>query len=249
MVSHSSPIPLYHQIASILRQQILDGVYPPEHQLAPENDLAKQFGVSRATVRQAVLELADAGLLARRHGRGTFVLDAARKPLRYRFHGDMHDLLTAAAANAHTVREMSLHHRRELPPTVARDLHVADGRGTIVERLMDAADAPFAYHRNYLPDAYGRLLSRRRLKSVGVLHLLNESGVPLVRARQTILARAAEPDIADRLDVGHGGVVLYTERVVRTEDGTPVELAHSWYPAGSYGYTVDFDTIPHAETP
>ncbi|MGC0417306.1 GntR family transcriptional regulator [Embleya sp. AB8] len=247
MVNHSSPIPLYHQIASILRERILDGDYPPEHQLAPEQDLAKQFGVSRATIRQAVLELADAGLLARRHGRGTFVLDVARKPQRYVFHGDMHDLLTAASANTHTVRELTLAHRRELPPAVARALELPDGRGTIVERVMDAADAPFAYHRNYLPDAYGRLLSRRRLKSVGVLHLLKESGVRLTRARQTILARTAEPDIGDRLSIGHGGAVLYTERIVRTESGTPVEIAHSWYPAASHGYTVDFATADGAD--
>ncbi|MEK2476069.1 GntR family transcriptional regulator [Streptomyces noursei] len=240
MITHSSPIPLYHQIASVLRQRILDGTYPAHHQLAPEQDLAREFGVSRATVRQALLDLVESGLLARQHGRGTFVLDVARKTMRYVFKGDMNDLLTAASSNAHAVREISILHRRRLPEEVAAELGLPEGRGTIVERLMFAGEAPFAFHRNFLCDAHGKLLTKRGLKSAGILHILQQAGVHLTSARQSILARPADLDIGEKLGIGRGGVVLQTQRTARLATGAAAEVSHSWYPADMYGYTVEF---------
>ncbi|MFZ5753383.1 MAG: GntR family transcriptional regulator [Bacillota bacterium] len=68
-----SGIPLYYQLKEILREEIESGVYKPDEVLPPERDFCEKYDVSRATVRQAIGDLVNAGLLRRERGRGTFV--------------------------------------------------------------------------------------------------------------------------------------------------------------------------------
>ena len=78
MIDSALALPLYHQVAGILRQRIEEGVYPAGARLNSEDELAVEFDVSRATVRQAMSELALEGRVIRRRGRGTFVEEAGR---------------------------------------------------------------------------------------------------------------------------------------------------------------------------
>lgn len=70
---HLSPQPRYAQINDTLRERILDGTYSPHSQMPSEHDLCVAFGVSRITVRQALGDLQQEGLIFRLHGKGTFV--------------------------------------------------------------------------------------------------------------------------------------------------------------------------------
>ncbi len=68
------PIPFYHQVYLDVRAMIDDGHWPAGHQLPPERELARQYGVSLITVRRALDELTREGRVERTRGRGTFVL-------------------------------------------------------------------------------------------------------------------------------------------------------------------------------
>src|SRR5262245_37982135 len=72
-----SGIPLYRQLDAILRDQIAGGQLRPGDRIHPEAELCVQYGVSRATVRQALEALEGDGLIERTAGRGTFVRAAA----------------------------------------------------------------------------------------------------------------------------------------------------------------------------
>src|SRR4051794_37228933 len=65
--------PLYVQIKDLLRGRILDGSYQPHQQLPSEAEMIAAFKVSRITVRQALGDLENEGLIFRLHGKGTFV--------------------------------------------------------------------------------------------------------------------------------------------------------------------------------
>ncbi len=67
------PRPLAEQVEEILRERILAGIYAPGGRLPSEDELAAEFGVSRATVRTVLAKLAAHGLILRRHGEGTYV--------------------------------------------------------------------------------------------------------------------------------------------------------------------------------
>lgn len=86
---------LSDQVLDILIKRIRDGEYQPESQLPPENDLAAEFGVSRATVRTAISTLAARGLVVRRQGVGTFIsqLSGIATPLNQAM--DFHELITS----------------------------------------------------------------------------------------------------------------------------------------------------------
>ena len=78
-LDHSSPVPLYHQATWALEEAIEDGRLPPGSKLNSELDRAEQLGISRLTMRAALKQLVDKGLIMRRRGIGTIV---APKPLR-----------------------------------------------------------------------------------------------------------------------------------------------------------------------
>ena len=70
-----SPIPAYYQLAEEIRNKIIDGVWPVGHCIDSERVLAEENHLSRMTVRQAIGELVQAGLLTREKGKGTFVCE------------------------------------------------------------------------------------------------------------------------------------------------------------------------------
>jgi GntR family transcriptional regulator len=79
ILNTQSPIPLYQQLASRLRQAIADGDLSEFKKIPSENVLAEQYGIGRPTVRQATDLLVREGALQRRRGSGTYVLPLARR--------------------------------------------------------------------------------------------------------------------------------------------------------------------------
>jgi len=73
MLNTNSPIPLYHQLAEILQDRIRSGVYSPGEMIPSEIGLAKQYGIGRPTVRQAMDLLVQKDLIQRKRGSGTYV--------------------------------------------------------------------------------------------------------------------------------------------------------------------------------
>ena len=71
--------PLYEQLRLALRDDILSGVYPPGAQMPSEIEVGQRYQVSRITVRRAVQELSEEGLLMRIQGKGTFVISSIQR--------------------------------------------------------------------------------------------------------------------------------------------------------------------------
>ena len=74
-IDRSSPIPIYHQLKTLIREQIESGIWQPGERILTEQELCQSYNISRSPVRQALNELAYEGLLVRHPGRGTFVSD------------------------------------------------------------------------------------------------------------------------------------------------------------------------------
>jgi multiple sugar transport system substrate-binding protein len=76
-IDRNSPIPIYHQLKTIIRENITSGVWRPGDSIPTEHELCQLYHISRSPVRQALSELAREGILVRRPGRGTFVHEQA----------------------------------------------------------------------------------------------------------------------------------------------------------------------------
>lgn len=107
----SSPLPLYQQIQQHLLGKIQSGEWTPQHQIPPEEHLAREFSVSRMTANKAIRDLVQQGYLVRQAGVGTFVTDRKAESslvevyniadeVRHRGHEYSCDVLVTEASNA-----------------------------------------------------------------------------------------------------------------------------------------------------
>jgi GntR family transcriptional regulator len=243
MIDNALALPLYHQVAGILRQRIEEGVYPVGTRLQSEDEFAAEFDVSRATVRQAIGELVMEGLVVRRQGRGTFVESIGKAVLKQRFRGSLSDLI--AESHRATTRDIDVAHDTTFPGYIATALHLPEPQGTIVRRTRMMDGEPFSYTVSYLPSEIGKkAVSLAGLRRTALMELLLKQGIALHSATQSICAQLADPGLCSRIDVELGSAVLYVERLVQDSSGQPVEFVRSWYRGDRYEYTVTLDIDP-----
>src|ERR687897_2385832 len=147
-LNHASPVPLYYQAARALEEAIEDGRLPRGSKLDSELDLAERLGISRPTMRAALKQLVDKGLLIRRRGIGTIV---APKPVRRAVAlTSLYDDLKEAGREPRT-RVLSLE-RVQCPPDVAEHLALEPNASVIrFDRLRVAGDDPIALMHNVVP--------------------------------------------------------------------------------------------------
>lgn len=77
MITRNNGTPLYLQLADLLREQITSGEFQPGDRLPSETKLVNQYGIARLTVREALQQLVNEGLIEKRHGKGSFCKNAA----------------------------------------------------------------------------------------------------------------------------------------------------------------------------
>jgi GntR family transcriptional regulator len=187
VIDNAQALPLYHQVAGILRQRIEDGIYPVGGRLLAEDELAAEFEVSRATIRQAVGELVMEGRVVRRQGRGTFVEGRDKNVLQQRFRGSLGDLIRES--NRAKTRNMELSHNAPLPLPIAEALQLDKPVGTIVKRTRTMDGQPFALTITYLPPDAGKKITAAGLRKKALMELLIDGGIVLSNATQAIRAR------------------------------------------------------------
>src|SRR5688500_7316052 len=78
-IEHSSPVPYYFQLESLIAREIASGRWPAGARIASEPELCEALGVSRITVREALSRLEQQGLIHRHRGKGSFVADTQRR--------------------------------------------------------------------------------------------------------------------------------------------------------------------------
>lgn len=236
-LDRASPVPLYYQLAQQLESAIEHGVLAPGNLLGNEIDLSVRLGLSRPTVRQAIQSLVDKGLLVRRRGVGTQVVHSQVK--RGLDMSSLYDDLEAAGQGPAT-RVLRLE-RVPAPPDAAAALGVAeDGEVVVLERLRLTHGQPVAFLCNYLPDSLLDL-DAAKLESTGLYRLMRSAGITLHSARQSIGARAATPEEAERLQEPPGAALLTMQRTAYDDTGRAVEYGSHVYRASRYAF--DFQLL------
>lgn len=232
-------LPLYYRIKSVLEERIRSGVLEPGSQLPSEADLCREFAVSRGTVRDAVRELVQSGLVERRHGKGSFVtLDAVFASAPMKFTGLLEDLYDQVRKVQVRAVEIEVGHASS---RVLQALGLPPGATlTIVRRERHLDGAPFAFTVNYLPTQIGERIDPTALRTQPLLRILEEHlGIRIDRAEQTMRATLADADEARRLAIPFASPVMFAERVYFQQGDRPLQIVHSWYRADRYQFSVN----------
>jgi GntR family transcriptional regulator len=234
-VDERLPTPLYHQIYLILRNQIIDGRHNDGDLIAGEEDLARQFNVSRITARRALAELAAEGLVVRARGRGTRVIaPPSAPPIRANVEGLIENLMAMGLKTQVKLMEFDY---ETASPDVARALKLEPGAEVQrAVRLRFLTDGPFSYLTTYVPASIGRQFGRKELEREPLLGLLERCGVKIGGAEQTISATLADTRVAPLLQTAIGAPLLRIMRVVHDREGVPVEYITGLYRPDRYQY-------------
>ncbi len=227
-MDRSSPVPLYFQVAEQLERAIEDGTLLPGDKITNEIALADELGLSRPTMRQAIKTLVDKGILVRKRGVGTQVVQSKfRRSVALTSLND--DLLRAGQEPQTRVLKLET---IEADAAAAIDLQLAPG--TMVwslERLRLVGQQPLALLSSVIPvDVVD--LGAVDLSTVGLYAYLRRCGVHIRVANQRIGSRRATAPEAKLLSGRKGDPLLTMRRIAFDDSGKAVEL-------GSHAYRSD----------
>jgi GntR family transcriptional regulator len=214
--------PLYRQLVFILRQPIASGALPPGTSLPREADLAKRFGVSLITVRQALRELESDGLIKKRAAKPAIVTaPETRNSSNFDFKS-----FTQIVASTKD-RRLEVHSYRKLRSAAASEAFgLAADKGVFCLRgTLFMQDVPTGQTTFYFPPAVGARLKRSDFDDVVVFRLAQRRlGITLTGARIKVRAEIADASLAEELDYSVGGAILVIEMLYHSANGEPIEL-------------------------
>lgn len=232
-LDRTGPVPLYFQVSSRLEGAIRSGRIPAGARLENEIAIGQRLGLSRPTVRRAIQELVDKGMLVRRRGIGTQVVQGSQVTRQVELTSLYEDLRTAH----HEPGTRVLAH--EVVPAseaVADGLAVELGSDVVFIRRQRSTDGvPVAVLENYLPVEFADITTEQ-LEDRGLYQILRSRGVTIRVAKQQIGARRERDDEAELLDIDPGGPVLTMDRVAFDNSGRAIEVGHHCYRPDMYSF-------------
>jgi DNA-binding GntR family transcriptional regulator len=233
-LERSGPIPLYFQVAQKIESAIMDGQLPAGSRLENEVALGDRLGLSRPTVRRAIQELVDKGLLVRRRGIGTQVV-----------HGQVtrgveltslfEDLTRSGKKPSTKMLEIK---EVKADTKMAEILAVAVGSPILyVKRLRLADNVPVSILENWLPADFVDLDHDAMIEH-GLYQLLRSRGVNIRVAKQRIGARKSTTLESELLEIDKNSAVLTMDRTAYDNSGRAVEFGHHCYRPDLYSFEV-----------
>lgn len=240
-------MPKYHQIYLVLLEQLHDGKFAQG--LPGELALMQQFGVARVTVRRALQQLAAEGLILREPGRGTRMLNLAvssagtpgESGQRAQLTGLLENLVSMGLKTSVRVLDVKI---VTASAGVASALQLKVGEPVQkAVRVRSTKEGPLSHITTYVPADIAREFGRRELAKKPILVLLEESGVKVGRAHQTVSARLADAQVAKHLDVAIGSALLAVRRLIYDDQERPIQWLHGLYRPDRYEYQMQLSRV------
>lgn len=239
----SAQQPLYVQIKDLIRNRILDGSYQAHEQLPSEAEMISAFKVSRITVRQALGDLENEGMIFRVHGKGTFV----SKPKAFQDLGRLQGFGEAMRQMGYETFSRVVGIRNITPSVQVRE-HLKLGkraRVTELRRVRFLNREPISFDISYLPTSLGQRLAREDLAARDVFVIIeNDYGMPLGHADLQIGSTLADEHLGAHLQVAEGSPILFIERTTHDAAGIPIDYEHLFYRGDAFQYRVRVDRVP-----
>ncbi len=225
-------VPLYAEVASVLRHQIMSGELSHGERLPALRALAEELGVARMTVVQAMNRLEEEGLIERQPGRGTFVRDVTIPPRHtLQMKAEISQIYTMVDQLEVSVRKGD-----------ARIEKSEDGRYfRCMQRIHARKGKPFCQVDIRLDDQLFERAPDRFANEI-VVSVLRDLGIAITRARQRVTVSYAGFSLARALGVAVNSAVFRVQREFLDAEGKLIYSADLSYPADSLELEMEFFT-------
>lgn len=220
-VDKSKTTPLYSQVERILENNIMTGNWNEGFQLPTENELAKIYDVSNITVKRAIINLVDKGMLVRQRGRGTFVTELPKEKNIHRSEfikmdekiSSSHDLLSSKFNQPH--------------PAIAKKLGMAaEAEFVYLERTGYEDGEVVSLEYTYIPQNIWPTIKEKPNKDVFIYDVLEkECGITLARSKNYFSAAVANEKEMELLGVRLNTPLFVWERITYSKEEQPVEYS------------------------
>lgn len=233
----SEGLPLYQTVRNRLHRDLVMGTWKPGDMLPTEVELAREYGVSLGTARQALLSLVREGRLVRSAGRGTFVarMDSSRSFARFfRFRdgtsGDTPPSIRFLGADVLTTAE----------PEILAHLGLPKGAPVLrIRRLLISSDVPVCLYRSYLSHQLVAGLEHEDLEADYLYALIEKfKGIHVVRAEELLRAGLASKEESTVLKLAIGDPIIRIERTAFTHRSKVLEWRESIGRSDTFHYKI-----------
>lgn len=209
-----------------MRQRIARGVWAPGEAVPSIENLMREFGVARVTVRQAIRLMAQEGLLSPQRGRGTFVTAEAGRDRRLVVHTTLDKLVEMYRGDTPVLSNIQESHEQ---PVLAESEGVAAPSYFHMRRVHERDGERYCVASIYIDErVFGR--APERLRREVVLPILTSlPGVDITAGHQSMNISTADMTIAADLNIRLNAPVAEVRRMLRTRDGTVIYLCEATY--------------------
>ena len=221
-----SPKPLHVQLEEIIREKIKSGDWSEDSRIPSENELSREYGLSRMTVRSVILRLAQEGLLYRVPGKGTFVSvnKLLSRPLS---HMGIREQLDKQGVESET----RLIEARETEASLAVAARMGIPEGTeifYILRVRSVKGSPLSLHMSYIPKQIcpDMLTAGHNFEVAQLCDILREDyGIEQDKMIETLEIVQADAMEAAHLGVRKNYPLIHVENVIYNADNVPMEYS------------------------
>lgn len=224
MLDRQSPKPLYVQLEELLKKQIENEDLKASFPIPSENELSKEYGLSRMTVRSVLTRLVQEGLLYRVPGKGTFVSQPkiTGKPL---YQMGIREQLEQMGYETST---KLIHVDKEMADDkIAKDLHLLPRTEVyVIERLRYVKNEPLSIHTSYIPTSLCPQLEAKDFEKEQLCNILErEYKITTTLFVETLESSSANNEEARLLSVRKGFPLLFLKDIMYMDDHVPYEYS------------------------
>jgi GntR family transcriptional regulator len=233
---------LYLEVIDLFMERITQGKYPPGSRLPSEEQLAREFGVSRVSLREALRVLAQDGVIVRQHGNGTFIPDRKTTPVQ-----DLSTILSISTmfARAGLEHQLVKADRRKIPANqrIAEKLQMKTGEEVWeIERVRAIGGKPAMYSLDYLPAALVPPGGEERIKDYlfSTYYFLSEvCDQKIEQGNCNLKPLLPDRKLQEIMEWPRNNPVMYIETVDLNPEGKPISYAREYYDADYFDFQVN----------
>lgn len=247
MLDRNNPKPLYIQLEDILRTHIANGEWQPSQVIPSENELSKEYGISRMTVRSVITTLVKEGLLYRVQGKGTFVSTpkiSARSPayvgVREQLETQGYTINTKLVTFETIAASKKIGQLLNLPPF--SDV-------LYIKRVRYADDEPVSIHESYIPKHLCTDFTHEKMQHEQLCNLLREHyNLTADSVHETLESILATDNEAKLLDIQKGYPLLLLKETSKTISGIVYEYSKIVFRGDKICLEFDYEKLGTGES-